>query len=651
MERCDADAVMTWKVQSERGLSVAGASRWARLSAAAKTASKDSSLQSLGASPARTLAVDDFSARTEPTWCPAYSLVLRNGPHVTNRRIRSSRLGARNQRLTSAKRASDAIHRLGRLNSLVDEKHLSGHLNLSRPMKTNDSSRGPILNALEINRYLQIIDGSKDAFVMASFASRYQLTDWAQEGGDPCLPASWSWVQCSSDPQPRVVSVTLSRTNLTGNIPPELTQLTGLVELWLDGNSLSGPIPDFSGCINLKKIHLENNKLTGELPSSLANLQNLKELYLQNNMLSDDTSAALPTKKLISYFSGVSSQTSHSFSLSELEDATGKFERRIGSGGYGIVYYGKLKDGKEIAVKVLTNDSYQGTREFSNEVSLLSRIHHRNLVSFLGYCQQGGKNILVYEFMHNGTLKDHLYGTLTRERTLSWIKRLEIAEDSARGIEYLHTGCTPTVIHRDLKSSNILLDNNMRAKVSDFGLSKLAVDGSSHVSSIVRGTVGYLDPEYYISQQLTDKSDVYSFGVILLELISGQQAISNERFGVNSRNIVPWAKSHIESGNIQGIIDPCLQNDFNIQSVWKIAEKSMMCVQQHGILRPSISEVLKEIQEAISIERGIDSNGEDDIDMISRHSRHSSLNVNLVDLATSEPNVSFGDSVLLPMAR
>ncbi|KAL2509490.1 Leucine-rich repeat protein kinase family protein [Forsythia ovata] len=177
-------------------------------------------------------------------------------------------------------------------------------------------------------------------------------------------------------------------------------------------------------------------------------------------------------KLLVSSFDGAGTEAAHCFTLSELEDATNNFERKVGSGGFGVVYYGKLKHGKEIAVKVLANDSFQGKREFSNEVALLSRIHHRNLVHFLGYCQEDGKGILVYEFMHNGTLKEHLYG-----------------------IEYLHTGCVPSVIHRDLKTSNILLDKNMRAKVSDFGLSKLAVDGASHVSSIVRGTVGYLDPE------------------------------------------------------------------------------------------------------------------------------------------------------------
>ncbi|KAK8447105.1 hypothetical protein SEVIR_8G020475v4 [Setaria viridis] len=549
-----------------------------------------------------------------------------------------------------------------------------GYTNLSLPFvfsfgfkKTNDSSKGPILNALEIYKYVQITMGSQDANIMASMVSRYSQAGWAQEGGDPCLPASWSWVQCSSEDAPRVFSITLSGKNITGSIPVELTKLSGLVELRLDGNSFSGQIPDFSECHNLQYIHLENNQLTGELPPSLGDLPNLKELYIQNNKLSgqvpkslfkrsiilnfsgnsglhivnsgishtiiiicvvigaivllgaaigcyfftsrrkkkhheDTVVIAAPAKKLGSYFSEVATESAHRFSLSEIEDATDKFERRIGSGGFGIVYYGKLADGREIAVKLLTNDSYQGIREFLNEVTLLSRIHHRHLVTFLGYSQQDGKNILVYEFMHNGTLKEHLRGAAD-EKITSWLKRLEIAEDAAKGIEYLHTGCSPTIIHRDLKSSNILLDKNMRAKVADFGLSKPAVDGS-HVSSIVRGTVGYLDPEYYISQQLTEKSDIYSFGVILLELISGHEPISNDNFGLNCRNIVAWARSHIESGNIHAIIDQSMDRGYDLQSVWKIAEVAIMCVKPKGAQRPPISEVLKEIQDAIAIERG-----------------------------------------------
>ncbi|OAY42624.1 probable LRR receptor-like serine/threonine-protein kinase At1g67720 [Manihot esculenta] len=596
-----------------------------------------------------------------------------------------------------------------------------GYPNISLPFvlsfkfgKTADSTEGPLLNAMEINKYLEKNDGSPDGEVIASVISPYASADWAQEGGDPCLPVPWSWLQCNSDGRPRIVKISLSSKNLTGNIPSDLPKLNGLVELWLDRNSLTGSIPDFTGCRDLEIIHLENNQLTGELPSSLLDLPNLRELYVQNNLLSGTVPSGLLNKNIVLNYSGnpnlheggqrgkhiaivigssvgaailliatiasclfirrgkrssdqersrvpppvqrlVSNDTpaegAYCFTFSEIEDATKKFEKKIGSGGFGVVYYGKMKDGKEIAVKVLTSNSYQGKREFSNEVTLLSRIHHRNLVQFLGFCQEEGRSMLVYEFMHNGTLKEHLYGPLTRGRSINWIKRLEIAEDAAKGIEYLHTGCVPAIIHRDLKTSNILLDKQMRAKVSDFGLSKLAVDGASHVSSIVRGTVGYLDPEYYISQQLTDKSDVYSFGVILLELMSGQEAISNESFGVNCRNIVQWAKLHIESGDIQGIIDPSLDDEYDLQSMWKIAEKALMCVQPHGHMRPSISEVLKEIQDAILIEREAVAVREGNSDDMSRNSIRSSLNLGSLEFGGTENYLALDDTVAQPAAR
>ncbi|MCL7031864.1 hypothetical protein MKW94_018177, partial [Papaver nudicaule] len=380
-----------------------------------------------------------------------------------------------------------------------------GYTNISFPFvfnfefaKTAGSARGPLLNAIEISSYVQINPGSTDETVMASFVSRHSLADWAREGGDPCLPVPWSWLRCNSDPQPKIISVTLSKKYLTGSIPVEFTKLEGLVELWLDGNSFTGPIPDFTACKDLKIIHLENNLLTGEMPSSLTNLQKLKELYVQDNMLSgtipsgllmnrnfvfnysgnpdldkegskrhrlsiivglsvgaavlllaaviffllcrerkkhilrDDVSSRPPSQRLVSSLSDVSMETAYYFAYADLETATKKFEKKVGSGGFGMVYYGKMKDGTEVAVKVLTSNSYQGKKEFTNEVTLLSRIHHRNLVQFLGYCQEEGKSILVYEFMHHGTLKEHLYGPLTREKSVSWIKRLEIAEDAAK---------------------------------------------------------------------------------------------------------------------------------------------------------------------------------------------------------------------------
>ncbi|KAK4834443.1 hypothetical protein QYF36_022777 [Acer negundo] len=535
-----------------------------------------------------------------------------------------------------------------------DRAFEAGFRNMSLPFilsfkleKTADSSRGPLLNAMEINSYLKRNDGSLDGGAIENVIALDSSADWAQEGGDPCLPVPWSWLQCNSDPRPSITVIHLSSKNLKGDIPLDLTKLSKLVELWLDGNSLTGSIPDFSICPDLKIIHLENNRLTGELPSSLSNLPNLRELHVQNNRLSgtvpsgllnknldlnysgnidlhgkrvkhniiigstvgavgaavlliativsclffrkgkkshydqDHVRNSLPVRRPVSSRSDAPSEAAHCFTLSDIEEATNSFEKKIGSGGFGVVYYGKLKDGKEIAVKVLTSNSYQGKREFSNEVILLSRIHHRNLIQFLGYCQEKGRSMLVYEFMQNGTLKEHLYGVLTSGQSINWIKRLEIAEDAAK------------------------------------------VDGAFHVSSVVRGTMGYLDPEYYIAQQLTDKSDVYSFGVILLELISGQEPISKESFGVNCYNIIEWAKMHIESGDIQGIIDRMIRDEYDIQSMWKIAKKALMCVEPHGNMRPSISEVLKDIQDAILIEREAATTREGNSDEMSRNYVHS----------------------------
>ncbi|KAH9331554.1 hypothetical protein KI387_003662, partial [Taxus chinensis] len=590
-----------------------------------------------------------------------------------------------------------------------------GYTNVSLPfvlsfsfLKTRDSSRGPILNALEFMMLLGFV------FAAASLSRLIALhpsADWALEGGDPCLPVPWTWVQCSSDVQLRVTAILLSGKNLTGHIPVEILELTALTDLWLDHNSLNGPIPDFSALIKLERLHLEYNQLSGSLPVSFAYLLYLKELYVQNNLLSGSVSRQILDKGLILNYSGnvihsiegsrrnhvaliagttigaflllavavtgfyacfwrhsikeageknpvevqtpfhisiseerdvvlndITIEVSRCFTLAELEDATEGFQKKIGSGGFGPVYYGTTKDGKEVAVKVLSSDSQQGKREFLNEVALMSRIHHRNLVALLGYCQDQGKTILVYEYMHNGTLREHLHGPASRENHLDWISRLELAKDAAKGVEYLHVGCNPSIIHRDLKSSNILLDKEMRAKVSDFGLSRLAANGTTHVSSIVRGTVGYLDPEYYISQQLTEKSDVYSFGVVLLEMISGREAISNESFGVEFRNIVQWARFHIEKGDIRSIIDPALGTNFNIQCVWKIAEKAMLCVQPYGKLRPTMSDVVKEIQEAIDIEKESESSSEELFDMMSRHSRHSSFISNTLDSTFSDPS-------------
>ncbi|BAS76478.1 Os01g0976900, partial [Oryza sativa Japonica Group] len=292
------------------------------------------------------------------------------------------------------------------------------------------------------------------------------------------------------------------------------------------------------------------------------------------------------------------------FEVRELEEATSKFARKIGSGGFGVVYYGRLGDGREIAVKVASsNESIQGKKQLANEVALLSRIHHRNLVAFLGYCweRDSSSYMLVYEYMHNGSLKEQL-----QMMSISWLRRLQVAEDAAKGIEYLHCGCTPAIIHRDIKTSNILLDAHMRAKVSDLGLSKSNKATNSTTNTItthVRGTLGYLDPHYYVSQQLTHKSDLYSFGIILLELISGRPPILLTPGAGAMASLGPWAKSHYESGDIEAIVDPSLRGRYrDVHSVWKVAETAVRCIDADPRGRPSMPEVVKDIQEAIALE-------------------------------------------------
>ncbi|KAK7399969.1 hypothetical protein VNO78_11167 [Psophocarpus tetragonolobus] len=540
---------------------------------------------------------------------------------------------------------------------------------------TPDSTRGPLLNALEISKYVQIASKTdrQDSTVVNAFRLLSAESSQTNEG-DPCVPTPWEWVNCSTTTPPRITKIILSRRNVTGEIPPDLSNMEALTELWLDGNLLTGLFPDMSKLINLKIVHLENNKLTGRLPPYLGSLPSLQALFIQNNSFSGEIPAGLVSEKIIFNYEGnpglyrgnkkhfkmvvgisigvlvillilflvslvlllntrrkashkkheekgISRRTSgkpgYSFlrggnlmdesttcyiTLSELEEATDNFSKKIGKGSFGSVYYGKMRDGKEIAVKSMSESSCNGNQQFVNEVALLSRIHHRNLVPLIGYCEEECQHILVYEYMHNGTLRDHIHES-SKKKNLDWLARLRIAEDAAKGLEYLHTGCNPSIIHRDIKTANILLDINMRAKVSDFGLSRLAEEDLTHISSIARGTVGYLDPEYYASQQLTEKSDVYSFGVVLLELISGKKPVSSEDYGPEM-NIVHWARSLTRKGDAMSIIDPSLAGNAKTESIWRVVEIAMQCVEQHGASRPRMQEIILAIQDAIKIEKG-----------------------------------------------
>ncbi|CAK9165318.1 unnamed protein product [Ilex paraguariensis] len=285
------------------------------------------------------------------------------------------------------------------------------------------------------------------------------------------------------------------------------------------------------------------------------------------------------------------------FTYSEVLSVTNNFERAIGKGGFGTVYHGYVGD-TQVAVKMLSPQSIQGYKQFQAEANLLMKIHHKSLTSFVGYCNEGTNKGIIYEYMANGNLEKHL--SARNSNVLNWEDRLQIAIDTAQGLEYLHDGCKPPIIHRDVKCTNILLDEKFHAKLADFGLSRACpIEGDTHVSTVVAGTPGYLDPEYYSSNRLTDKSDVYSFGVVLLEIITGQPAIIKTH---EQAHIVQWVSSILEKGDVKNIVDPRLGGGFYVNSAWKAVELAMACVSRSSNKRPTMTSVVKELKECLDIE-------------------------------------------------
>ncbi|XP_078152060.1 leucine-rich repeat receptor protein kinase HPCA1-like [Carex rostrata] len=290
------------------------------------------------------------------------------------------------------------------------------------------------------------------------------------------------------------------------------------------------------------------------------------------------------------------------FTYDEIKMYTNNFKETnvIGVGGYGEVYRGMLPDKQLVAIKRSKEGSMQGGLEFKTEIELLSRVHHKNLVGLVGFCFEKGEKMLVYEYIGNGTLRDCLSGASSIQ--LDWSKRLKIALDSAVGLAYLHDHANPPIIHRDVKSTNILLDETLTAKVADFGLSLFVSDSEiGHVTTHVKGTLGYLDPEYYMTQQLTGKSDVYSFGVVMLELITAQPPVSEQKYIVKEVRTALDEEEKRYLG-LRDLIDPILVNkNENLVGLNRFVDLALQCVKEEACNRPTMSEIAKEIEDIMQI--------------------------------------------------
>ncbi|PUZ39829.1 hypothetical protein GQ55_9G373700 [Panicum hallii var. hallii] len=295
-----------------------------------------------------------------------------------------------------------------------------------------------------------------------------------------------------------------------------------------------------------------------------------------------------------------------SFSYEELAAATSGFSpaNMLGQGGFGYVYKGVLAgSGKEVAVKQLKSGSGQGEREFQAEVEIISRVHHRHLVSLVGYCIAGNQRMLVYEFVPNNTLEHHLYAK--GGPVMDWPTRMKIALGSAKGLAYLHEDCHPRIIHRDIKAANILLDNNFEAMVADFGLAKLTTDTNTHVSTRVMGTFGYLAPEYASSGKLTDRSDVFSFGVMLLELLTGRRPIDTTNYMEDS--LVDWARPLLATAlageaGFEELVDPRLGGEYSSMEVERLAACAAASTRHSAKRRPRMSQVVRALEGDASLD-------------------------------------------------
>ncbi|RLN28628.1 putative leucine-rich repeat receptor-like protein kinase [Panicum miliaceum] len=504
---------------------------------------------------------------------------------------------------------------------------------------------------------------SQDVYAITAIKEMYRVQkNWM---GDPCGPKTLKWdgLTCSYaiSSTPRITRVNISFSGLDGDISSSFTNLKAIQYLDLSHNNLTGSVPDtLSQLPSLTVLDLTGNQLSGSIPQGLLKRSqdgSLNLRYGDNPNLCTNADSCHTVKgksklavyiavpvvlvvvigllvALLFYFlmrrkkqgstnntvkpqnetpvshvptgdtyvqSSLQLAENRRYTYKELKMITNNFQRVLGRGGFGKVYDGFLKDGTQVAVKLRSDSSNQGVKEFLAEAQILTRIHHKNLVSMIGYCKDGEYMALVYEYMSEGTLQEHIAGNDRNRRYLTWKQRLRIALESAQGLEYLHKGCNPPLIHRDVKATNILLNTKLEAKIADFGLSKtFNRDNEAHISTnTLVGTPGYVDPEYQATMQPTTKSDVYSFGVVLLELVTGRQAIL---FDPEPTSIIHWVRQRLARGNIEDVVDVRMRGDYDINSVWKAADIALKSTMQVSAQRPTMTDVVAQLQECLQLE-------------------------------------------------
>ncbi|KAJ3678979.1 hypothetical protein LUZ61_021143 [Rhynchospora tenuis] len=449
----------------------------------------------------------------------------------------------------------------------------TGHTNYNVSLKsTARATLPPIINAIEVHLSASVLNGT----IVSDFGSLSALE-----------------------------RLDLSRNNLSGNIPGSLDQLVSLTYLFDGSPPNSGTKQKSSKLVIIMPVvivvflivaavtlffwFLKKKKNTRINPPT----DHVSPRYIgaqSSSMVVDnpkDSAVLEAGKKEINI-------GKKRFNFAELKLLTNNFKDPIGIGGFGEVFKGCLEFGVEVAVKVRSESSSQGIQQFLNEVEKLSRVHHKNLVSLIGYCMDGNQIALVYEYMQKGNLQDWIRGSA---HILPWKQRVRIAYESAQGLEYLHKMCNPPLIHRDIKTSNILLSTTLEAKVSDFGLVRDC--SGTYVSTKIVGTPGYLDPYYASTSQLTEKSDVYSFGVVMLEIVTSKSPILQGPKG--SEHLTQFVQQRLSRGKIESILDPNMGGQYNINSIWKVADLALKCT-DHPAKRPDMTAIVTDLKEALNLE-------------------------------------------------